>query len=129
MSGDLTMENIERMPRVDRDQTVISINFLPNVDAQLSVIEVPVALDLDQYGEVIGVESINFRHFAGPNVLAGFDFRKAEQSGIRMNYDEETDALTLTLENGRSLRQCSACARVFIDSKGAMVKLDVDRST
>jgi len=94
---------------------------------QSRIIKVGFVIDFDLNGNVLGIEIINLKYYAGGNVLEGIDPELfGSKAKVRISYDEDVDALYLSLSNGRSTDQITVDGRVVLDEKGHLVAIEAD---
>ena len=119
----------EQYPWVSRKDTKLEIFLKAPENSQERSVETTFALDLNTEGGVIGIEIINLKYVAGPNVLAGYDwdFEKSKE-GIHVSYDEDADAFYITLSSDRSVEQGVVEGKLVLDSGGRIIRLECDPS-
>ncbi|WP_263377687.1 DUF2283 domain-containing protein [Granulicella paludicola] len=78
-------------------------------------------IDLTAFGEVIGVEVLDWRRQLSGGVLYG----PAACGQVRWSYDEEVDAFYIHLREGRGQIQMSVVCRVGLDPDRRVVLLEV----
>ena len=60
-------------------------------------IDVDFILDFDAHGDVLGIEILSLKHFAGDHILDGYDSQMPGE--MRTEYDEAVDAFYLYLKD------------------------------
>ena len=111
-------------PVVTTDKNKVVIDFVSPGCMSANSVEIPLVLDLDLYGQVIGIEVLNFCSYGGVNTLADFDRSKLTSAGMRLSYDEEVDAFSLKIDDGRSLKQRAVTGKLFLDANGRMTSIE-----
>jgi uncharacterized protein YuzE len=85
----------------------------------------PMVLDIDRYGNVIGVELISIRYYGGPDLFHGVDWQAINtMSGIWFTYTDSDDVLYVKLEQDRSLDQRCVNGRLLIDASGSLAAIE-----
>ena len=100
------------------DETV-SIRFSDELPSQ--TVEVVCTVDLTDFGEVIGVEALDWHRQLSGGVLDA----PSACGQVRWAYDEEVDAFYIHLMEGRSQIQKSVVGKVSLDSNRRVVLLEV----
>jgi uncharacterized protein YuzE len=106
-------------PSVEVSEGNLSISFLDSTPSRS--VEVSCVVDLTDFGDVIGVEVLDWRHQLSGGLL---DAPRASGQ-VRWSYDEEIDALYVHVMDGRSQTQLPATAKVSLDSRQRVVCLEV----
>ncbi len=92
-------------------------------------VEVDAVLDIDGYGEVIGIEIIDLGTLVDGTVLSALcEMPEGDGPHVSLSYDEEVDAFYLRMRRERSLDQLPLIGEFLIDEKGALLGLEVDIS-
>ncbi len=111
--------DVKVFPATVIDDGTVSVWFSDELPSQS--IEVKCTVDLTDFGEMIGVEVLDWHNQLSGAVLdAPSAFVK-----IRWSYDEEVDAFYLHLVDGRGQIQRSVVGKVGIDSNRRVVLLEV----
>ena len=106
-------------PAAAVDDGAVSIRFADQLPSQS--IEVKCTVDLTDFGDVIGVEVLDWRRQLSDGVLDAQSVR----GPVLWSYDEEIDAFYIHVTEGRSQIQRSAVAEVGLDSNRRVVLLKV----
>jgi uncharacterized protein YuzE len=84
-------------------------------------------LDLDQSGDVIGVEILNLIFHAGKNSLKAINrCVPTEGDGLRYAYDEDSDSFYLRLRPGKSADQKAIQGLLSLDNDGQISSLSIE---
>jgi uncharacterized protein YuzE len=108
-------------PRINKKETLIEIDFFPPGCASTRSKEIPLVIDLDHWGDVIGIEALNLCFHGGPKLLVDFDYQQLEQAAIKAGYDKEVDAFYLGIEKDRSRDQRPVDGRLYLDERGRLI--------
>ena len=102
-------------PKVARELGAIEV--LLN-DSEKSISELPIefVLDIDKFGEIIGVEIMDLVADAGEGCL-----QFIQNSSATFSYDEEADAFYLRLDEGTSLDQKVVEGKLLVDKEGQII--------
>ena len=109
-------------PRYSRVAGELNINL---IDSSFSIELVEAVIDVDDFGEVIGVEILGLlaRHPGVANQVQKLEGLAGE---VILTFDPDADALYLRFRNGRSLDQLVKRAAVLLGPDGDLVKVVVD---
>ena len=121
------MNKQNSIPYIKRNVDRLIVNLCPSLVEQSKSINLECVLDFNEYGEVIGIEIIDLKYYAGDKVLDGRKWASInKKEGVRISYDEESDAFYLSISDEKSVEQRSVNGKLILDKKGYMVKLEVD---
>lgn len=82
--------------------------------------DVTCTLDLTDFGDVVGIEVLDWQRQSG-GVVDG----PSACGNVRWSYDYEIDALYIHVMSGRSQIQRAVTARAGLDTDGHVVRLDI----
>jgi len=102
-------------PKVIHEQGMIEV-LLDRSDESVSELPIEFVLDIDKFGEVIGIEIMDLMADAGNGCL---QFMK--KTGTKFSYDEDTDAFYLRLNVGASLDQKVVQGNLLKNNEGQVV--------
>jgi uncharacterized protein YuzE len=111
-------------PLVNKAKDKIVVEFVPRDRLGLTSIEIPLVVDFDLNGDVIGIEALNLCFYAGRSIQGKGDRSGSESGRIRLTYDDEVDALYLRIDDGRSLRQRRVNGNLLIDADGRLIAIE-----
>ena len=106
-------------PAATVDDGTVSIRFADQLPSQS--IDVKCIVDLTDFGDVIGVEVLDWRRQLSGGVLDA----QSARGPVRWSYDDEIDAFYIHLTEGRRQIQRSTVASVGLDSNRCVVRLQV----
>lgn len=90
-------------------------------------IPLDVVLDLDQFGNLLGIEVVSLLFHVGKNGLKIIArVVDADGEGLKYSYDDEADAFYFRLKKDRSTNQKEVEAQVFLNDNGEIVGLDIE---
>lgn len=104
-----------KYPGVNTDQGRIEI-LLNSSDEVLPELSIEFILDIDKYGEVIGIEILHLMLDAGADCL---DYLR--ESGVEFSYDEDSDSFYMRLKEGTSLDQMVVQGKLLKNNEGQVV--------
>lgn len=104
-----------KYPDVNTDQGRIEI-LLNSSDEVLHELSIEFILDIDKYGEVIGIEISNMMANAGDDCL---DY--VGNTDVDFSYDEDSDSFYLRLKEGTSLDQLVVQGKLLKNNEGQVV--------
>ncbi len=82
-------------------------------------------LDHNGFGDVVGIEILNLKYQAGPNVLEGCDQASLATEDANTSYDDDADAFYIKLiGNERSIDQVVAKGTLVLDHEGHLIRLE-----
>lgn len=111
-----------RLKRLDRSEKI----SLPTSGEKAKEAIIPVVVDRDSFGELMGVEIINVLLTAGSNSLDLIRQVLPAAGAIpRYGFDDVTDSFYLHLKEGRSATQESVRAAVDFDANGRIIAIDI----
>lgn len=84
-------------------------------------------VDFDYWGNPIGIEIINLKNTLGETVLNGL-FLGLNSNGIRISYDDDSDAFYVSFSDEKSLDQMVISGKVFLNSSDNMTGLEFELS-
>lgn len=102
-------------PYVVREQGLIEV-LLAVSEKSVSELAIDFVLDIDRFGEVIGIEILDLMADAGEGCL-----QFIQESGASYSYDEEADAFYLRLNEGVSLDQKVVQGKLLVDKEGQII--------
>lgn len=106
-------------PSVSLSEEAVAIRFL---DSPVSdSIEVACVIDQTDFGDVIGVEILDFRR----QLRGGMIEAHPSADRVKWSYDQEMDAFYVHLTDGRSQVQTAVTGGVRLDSAQRVVLLEV----
>jgi hypothetical protein len=107
-------------PRVTRTDRLLRVEIRPS-PSEARYLEIPAVLDLDRYGDVIGIEFISVRFHAGMNLFDNLDLGARDGgTGLWLKYDKGVDCLYVSLESDRSFDQRPEDVRMLVDGPGRL---------
>lgn len=104
-----------------RNKPRYKISLNDSVDDE-HVIQATPVLDFDLFGELIGIEILNYKFVTG---LKNLSFEHTNKGIVRISFDEQADALYLKILNERSSDQETANGNIIVDSRGKLIRLEV----
>jgi uncharacterized protein YuzE len=105
-------------PSASLSEETLAVRFSDSLVSRS--VEVACVVDQTDFGDVIGVEILDFRRQLTGGMIEGL--RSAGQ--IKWSYDPEMDALYVHLTDGRSQVQVSVIGRISLDSSQRVVLLE-----
>jgi hypothetical protein len=109
----------EDFPSVAFGDGTLAIRFQEAVVSRS--VEVACVIDQTDFGDVIGVEILSFRH----QLSGGMVEAPHASSRARWSYDDEIDAFYVHLMKGRSQFQTPVAGKVGLDAAQRVVLLEV----
>jgi uncharacterized protein YuzE len=110
-------------------ESVLRICFRRDTPVDKTV-PVRFVLDFDATGQTIGVEILNLKYHVGQACLDRFLMDTAAYpEPISFSYDDEVDAFSLRIRDGRSVDQLAVTGRVQLDAAGCIVGFEADRDS
>jgi uncharacterized protein YuzE len=106
-------------PRFIADGTRVAIEF--HESNVVRTVDVHSVVDLDDFGEVVGIEVLDWSRQLEGGRLEG----SSPSHSVRWSYDDEIDAIYFRLSGGRGQAQRSVIAVTGIDVEGLVVRMDV----
>ena len=120
------MTTAASFPRVRVKPRTLSVQ-LRAPEQRTTDIDVDFILDFDARGDVLGIEILSLKRFAGDHILDGYD---SEMPGeMRTEYDEEVDAFYLYLKHigpAESVAQHEVTGTIVVDERGRMLALEAE---
>jgi uncharacterized protein YuzE len=111
-------------PQVEKteDTLIVRVRAVPT---KTRAVQMPMVLDLDRYGDVIGIELISVRYHSGDNLFRNLDWEAINsQTHVGLRYSEPDDVLYVRLQQDRAIDQRSVHGRLILDSDGNLVSLE-----
>lgn len=102
-------------PKVAREPGAIEV-LLDDSEKSTSELPIEFVLDIDKFGEVIGIEIMDLVADAGEGCL-----QLIQNSSATFSYDEDVDAFYLRLEAGASLDQKVVEGKILLDERGQVI--------
>lgn len=113
---------------ISKEGTDIKI-FFSKMEKVSQHLVVPMVIDLDEEGNLLGIEIINLVYEMGNECLNEIkkvlpERERCCETGINFTYDKEADGFYLFLKKGKSVTQCSIRGKVYLNSKGSIIGFD-----
>lgn len=116
-------------PNIVREDDSLDVVFSSS-DVPLSKVRVRCVLDVDQFGEVIGIEILNLKDQVGNRCLGAIEETLRKPVGdLHYSYNDDVDAFYLRVSEGRSVDQKAVDAVLVISDKGQVVSMQIDMHT
>ena len=116
---------METYPKMCRQQGELIVEFAPSSQESCGQ-SLRMVLDLDRFGELLGIEIINLLLKAGGDCLGIIrQIVRADGESMRYSHDEESDCFYLRLAVGESVDQKAIDGSVFLDQYGRITRLSV----
>lgn len=109
--------NSKSLIHKNNDKFIIELS--PLLEGEHETKNIEFILDLDMYGNIIGVEIIDIKIHAGPNVL-----KECDSTHINFSYDNDSDVFYLKLSEGRSTDQMSIVGQLILNQNGSLIRLE-----
>lgn len=110
----------DQYPSARGVEGVVSVYFSDVPSTEIADIEC--VLDMDDFGEVAGIEVLGWRQQLPPRAFLDAPRRCGP---VRWAYDDEVDALYIHLSKARAQNQRSARAKVALDRDRRVVCLEI----
>lgn len=116
---------------LDETERCIVVQFLPVPCGKEEVRQMECVVDLNQYGDVIGIEIINLAYKAGKNIFEGFDFAQfqKEVKVKKCSYDPKADAFFIYFPNEPnelSVYNRVVPCKIKTDQEGRLCQIEID---
>jgi uncharacterized protein YuzE len=105
---------------IERDAQAIRVRFTAEDEASIRSIPIELVLDLDQFGEVIGIEILSLKSLGGRKALPA-KRPPAGSAQVEFSYDGEADAAYLRFKDDRSLDQRAVDGWLELGKDGSLV--------
>ena len=127
------------LPRLETDGSVRILSLFPCSASVARPADIEGVIDLGRFGDLIGIEILNFKYHTGNNSLSRFTWSTrhgllvselySDDSGTRVisSYDPRVDALYLRFQSDEtSYNQRPVMVTLALDSDGAMIGLQLE---
>ena len=111
-------------PKIIKLDAKINIK-LSSIKNSKVVENIEFVLDIDNYGDVIGIEIINLKYNTHCKDVALNGYRNTDD-GIRISYDSNADALSVSFSNNHSLDQKLTDGIVILDDNDYVVGMEIN---
>jgi uncharacterized protein YuzE len=102
-------------PSIVREQGSIQV-LLDEAGKSVAEFRIEFVLDIDRFGEVIGIEIMDLVAHAGEHCL-----QVIQNSNTSYSYNEDADAFYLRLNEGASLDQKVVDGKLLVDKGGQII--------
>ncbi len=103
---------------------VIPLGAHEDTARRAPIANIDCVIDIDQDGEVLGVEILNLGCITGVR-LPHTSLRSAPVPGVSWSYDKTVDAFYVRLAEGRSVNQRPTTCNVHLNADGSICELEV----
>ena len=118
--GNTEMSKIILNTTIERDAEKIRVLFSSEEHIPCRTIPIEMVLDLDRFGDVVGIEIINLKLFGGQSKFPVTD-QALGSSVIEFSYDEDTDSAYFYFKHDKSLDQRAVDGWLEIGESGCLI--------
>ena len=114
------MSKLNLSSTIERDAETIRVRFATEDETSIRSKPIELVLDLDQFGEVIGIEILSLKTIGGRKALPA-KRASAGSEQVEFSYDGEADAAYLRFKDYRSLDQRTVDGWLELGKDGSLV--------
>ena len=128
------MTTVDRFPQVHIRPRTLAVQLRSRAGA-VTPIALDLILDLDEHGDVIGLEILDFKRYTGQHTLDDVELREEdgyashEASGTHISYSADEDVFYMTLKHagrGASVEQRAVPGAAVLDAGGRLVAIEAE---